>query len=191
VKRKFFDKFGSKKSYQMIDFPIDELMDEDTCHSYLLRQLHPDGLKCPHCCSEDRYVAKKNTWFDGYKCVCCKRYYTMYTGTAFEKTRQPASKLVLILRGFAKGETTAGLSRELKLDRENLLKLRHRIQDNLFMHLPGEQQQSDQGFEADELFQNAGEKGQQHKDPEDPPRRRANKKRGMEPGRVTAHPSSP
>jgi len=33
--------------------------------------------------------------------------------------------------------------------------------------------------EADELFQNAGEKGQPHRDPDDPPRRRANQRRGL------------
>ena len=33
-------------------------------------------------------------------------------------------------------------------------------------------------MEADELYQNAGEKGRQHHDPADPPRRRANKARG-------------
>lgn len=33
-------------------------------------------------------------------------------------------------------------------------------------------------MEADELYQNAGEKGRPHRDPSDPPRRRANKQRG-------------
>lgn len=33
-------------------------------------------------------------------------------------------------------------------------------------------------MEVDELYQNAGEKGERHADPFDPPRRRANKKRG-------------
>jgi transposase-like protein len=37
---------------------------------------------------------------------------------------------------------------------------------------------SDAVTEADELYQNAGEKGHQHTDPADPPRRRANKARG-------------
>ena len=32
--------------------------------------------------------------------------------------------------------------------------------------------------EADEMYQNAGEKGKKHPDPEDPPRRRGNKARG-------------
>lgn len=175
----------------MIDFPIDELMDEDVCHLYLLNKLHPEGLKCPHCGCEGRYTVKKNTWFDGYKCTGCKKYYTMYTGTVFEKTRQPASKIVLILRGFAKGETTSRMSRELGLDFDNLLKLRHRIQNNAFNHLQGGPQESTDGFEADELFQNAGEKGHKHQDPDDPPRRRANKKRDTETTTRTGHPSSP
>ena len=177
------------KVHPMIDFPIDELLDEDVCHSYLLKRLHPDGLKCPHCGCASRYTVKKNTWFDGYKCSSCKKYYTMYTGTVFEKTRQPASKIVLILRGFAKGETTARMGRELKLDRGRLLGLRHRIHDNLFMHLPGGQQESPEGFEADELFQNACEKGTRHSDPDDPPRRRANKKRGTATTTPTGRPS--
>jgi len=37
---------------------------------------------------------------------------------------------------------------------------------------------SDAVTEADELYQNAGEKGHHHPDPADPPRRRANKARG-------------
>jgi transposase len=36
----------------------------------------------------------------------------------------------------------------------------------------------DRVVEADELYQNAGEKGRPHLDPSDPPRRRANKQRG-------------
>ncbi len=177
----------------MIDFPIDELMDEDVCHLYLLNRLHPDGLKCPHCGDVGRYTVKKNTWFDGYKCMGCHKYYTIPTkvgtGTVFEKTLQPASKIVLILRGFAKGESTARMSRELNLNRENLLNLRHRVQDNLFVNLPGGRQESADGFEADELFQNAGEKGLKHGDPADPPRRRANKKRGTATTPRTARPS--
>jgi transposase-like protein len=37
---------------------------------------------------------------------------------------------------------------------------------------------TDEVVEADELYQNAGEKGQKHEDPDDPPRRRANDVKG-------------
>ena len=36
----------------------------------------------------------------------------------------------------------------------------------------------DEETEGDEMFQNAGAKGEPHQDPADPPRRRANKRRG-------------
>jgi len=31
----------------MIQFPITDLLDEHECYNYLLRTLHPEGLKCP------------------------------------------------------------------------------------------------------------------------------------------------
>jgi len=31
----------------MITFPIQELLDEQKCYDYLLKLLHPAGLKCP------------------------------------------------------------------------------------------------------------------------------------------------
>ncbi len=31
----------------MMRFPITDLLDEQECYDFLLRTLHPDGLKCP------------------------------------------------------------------------------------------------------------------------------------------------
>jgi len=91
---------------------------------------------------------------------------------------------VLILRGIAKGESTAGLSRELKVDRANLLYLRHKLQENALRNRSSGPL-ADEATESDEMYQNAGEKGVLHPDPEDPPRRRANKKRGLATGGTT------
>jgi hypothetical protein len=81
--------------------------------------------------------------------------------------------LILIVRGFAQGVPTAQLARELGCDRSELLNLRHRLQDRAFRNrdlLPLD----DPVLEGDEAYQNAGEKGVLHDDPEDPPRRRGN-----------------
>jgi transposase-like protein len=63
------------------------------------------------------------------------------------------------------------------LDRSHLLRRRHQIQslveERLFLSIL-----SDLVTEADEMYQNAGEKGIPHRDPNDPPRRRANSRRG-------------
>ena len=141
----------------MIDFPITELLDDATCVAWLEQHLHPAGLACPRCQSTDRRLFRKHPFFPTYRCRSCQRTYTILTGSVFAKTRQSPATIVLLLRGIAKGESTARLSRELGLDRKRLGELRQQIQINLYDTLPGELM-TGTAFEADELYQNAGEK---------------------------------
>lgn len=141
----------------MIDFPIDELLDEQASLAWLERHLHPQGLKCPQCGATERRLARHIGPLIAYRCTRCDRYHTILTGTVFEKTRQPPSKLVLLLRGIAKGESTARLARELMIDRARIHEIRKRVQSNLSQSLPTAVL-NEQVFEADELYQNAGEK---------------------------------
>src|SRR5690242_3870374 len=97
----------------MIDFPITDLMDNAACVAWLEAHLHPDGFVCPHCGSCERRLFRQQGSFPAYRCRECDGYYTLLTGTAFAKTRQTATALVLLIRGVAKGESTARLSREL------------------------------------------------------------------------------
>jgi|SRR5579885_27903 transposase-like protein len=141
----------------MIDFPIDELLHEEACLHWLEQRLHPDGLRCPHCHASERRVAQQNGSWTAWRCKRCDRYYTLLSGTIFARTRQPPSKLVLLVRGVAKGEPTARLARELGLGRVRVHELRQRIQRNLLRTRPAEPLPDDV-LEADELYQNAGEK---------------------------------
>jgi hypothetical protein len=54
--------------------------------------------------------------------------FNAFTGTALQATKRRPVELVLILRGFAQGVSTAQLARELGCDRKELLDLRHRLQ---------------------------------------------------------------
>ena len=146
----------------MIDFPIDELLDEEACLHWLGQYLHPDGFRCPHCQSSARRFAQQNSLWSAWRCKACDHYYTVLSGTIFEKTRQPPSKLVLLLRGVAKGEPTAPLARELKVGRRRIHHLRQQLQCNLLAARPTESLPYDV-LEADELYQNAGE--QKHSAP--------------------------
>jgi transposase-like protein len=141
----------------MIDFPIDELLDDSVCTIWLERHLHPEGLKCPHCGSLERRLFRQQGHFPAYRCRLCDGYYTLLTGTVFAKTHQPPATLVLLLRGIAKGEPTARLARELGLSRKQLHTLRQRIQTNVNVSAPTTVM-TGTAFEADELYQNAGEK---------------------------------
>lgn len=118
----------------MLDFPIHSLLDEAACYAWLVRHFHPAGLACPegHPLPEGQAPHRTNAQgLPSFRCRRCRKVYNVVTGTAFSKTRQPPSKLVLILRGIAQGMTTARLSRELDLEYDNLLELRHRLQNAL------------------------------------------------------------
>jgi hypothetical protein len=81
----------------------------------------------------------------------------LLTGTIFANTRQRPATLVLLLRGVAKGESTARLARELGVSRQQLHTLRQRMQANLHETAPTAVMVGT-ACEADELDQNAGEK---------------------------------
>lgn len=74
---------------------------------------------------------------------------------------------------------TAQLDRELGCSRRHLLDLRHRSQVQAQIQAGLDRTAlADDVVEADVMYQDAGEKGVPHPDPEDPPRQRANKVRG-------------
>jgi transposase-like protein len=142
-----------------MDFPIIDLMDEDACYAELVRWLHPDGLACPRCHRADpmRVHRSHRAPARDYRCSHCHRVFNAFTGTALHGTKRRPRELALIIRGFAQGIPTAQLARELNCDRAELLKLRHRLQDLAFRNrdiMPLE----DRVLEADETYQNAGEK---------------------------------
>ena len=141
----------------MIEFPITGLLDDGICTIWLERHLHPEGLKCPHCGSAERRLFRAQGHFPAYRCRACEGYYTLLTGTVFEKTRHRPATLVLLLRGIAKGEPTARLARAFGVSRTQLHTLRQRIQANLNATAPTGIM-TGTAFEADELYQNAGGK---------------------------------
>jgi transposase-like protein len=163
-----------------MDFPIVGRMAPDACYRFLLYLLHPGGLRCPRCRRDDRagVQARHRAPVLDYRCCHCGRVFNAFTGTPLQATRRSPAQWSLILRGIAQGTPTARLARELGCDRMHPLELRHRLQGlaaeatGRVGRVPGTE------VEADEMFQNAGEKGVPHPDPADPPRRRANKRRG-------------
>jgi transposase-like protein len=104
----------------MIDFPFSDIPDVTTCMTWLSRNLHPDGLVCPYCGSPNRRLFRKQRHFPAYRCRDCDGYYTLLTGTVFERTRQSPVTLVLLLHGITKGESTTRLARELGLSRKQM-----------------------------------------------------------------------
>ncbi len=142
-----------------MDFPLLDLLDEQACYDFLVEALHPDGLICPACGGDDLTIhrAHRDPVLD-YRCAC-GRVFNAWTGTALQGTQRRPPELVLIARGIAQGTPTAQLARELGCSRRHLLDLRHRLQHLAWVHLP-RPSLPDAEAEADEMFQNAGEKRQ-------------------------------
>jgi transposase-like protein len=142
-----------------MDFPLAELMDADACYAKLLTWLHPAGLACPRCGSRDGLGVHRRHRAPilDYRCTACRRVFNAFTGTALQGSKRPVVELVLILRGFAQGVTTARLARELGCDRKELLTLRHRLQHTAWRYRD-QSRLDDSTAEADEMYQNAGEK---------------------------------
>ena len=161
-------------------FPITDLLGEQECYDFLLHALHPDGLKCPegHQLPPDQapHDVSRAPMVD-YRCRICGRVYNLFTGTVWSGTHYDCPTVVLVIRGIAQGVTTKQLADELERDYGTLLERHHRIQQ-LALESKPKDPLPDEHTEADEMFQNAGEKGTRHSDPEAPPRHRANKRKG-------------
>src|SRR3954471_2501606 len=162
-----------------MDFSLIDYLDEAACYRTLVELLHPDGLACPHCGENQRlgiHRRRREPVLD-YQCAACGRVFNAWTGTALEGTHRRPAQVLAILRGITQATPTAQLARELGCDRRWLLVLRHRLQGFALRWLD-RNPLGDDVVEADEMYQNAGEKGIPHNAPEPPPRRRANRRRG-------------
>jgi transposase-like protein len=108
----------------MVQSPIIDLLSKQECYNYLLRVLHPDGLKCP--CGHGIEAGQAPHTRDRapiveYRCRRCGRVFNLFTGTDWRGTRYDCRTIVLVLRGFAQGVPTLHLAEELNLDYETLL----------------------------------------------------------------------
>ena len=115
----------------MLIFPIDKLLDEHACYAFLLKVLHPKGLRCPqrHALPKDQapHDRHRAPIFD-YRCRQCGAVFNLFTHTLWSRSRYSCKTIVLILRGIAQGTPTQHLAAELQVDRLHLLKRRHAIQ---------------------------------------------------------------
>lgn len=163
----------------MLVFPIQSFMDYESCYTYLSKLLHPEGLHCP-CGKALPSTQKPHKFRDNdlpcFRCKDCKKVFNLFTNTILSGIHYDCIIIVLMLRGFAQGTSTLHLSKELSVSYNNLLEWRHKLQEFAFENRNFAALE-DTAIESDEVFINAGEKGERHEDKDDPPRVRANKKK--------------
>lgn len=144
-----------------MDFPITELLDAQQSYNWLLQHFHQQGLRCPRCqadLEQARYFrTTKRSQLPVYRCRCCDTTYNLYTNTVFQQHHFTPAQLVLLLRGVLKGDPTAPLARELRVQRGTVHFIRQELQLNAQLLQPNNPL-PDADTETDEMYQNAGEK---------------------------------
>ena len=143
-----------------MDFPIVDLLDPAACCKKLCDWLHPGGLCCPRCGACEGLTIHRHRAGSpviDYRCKGCRRIFNMFTDTTWHGTRLDPTQILMILRGIAQGVPTAKLAREVGVSRQHLLRLRHAIQARA-LAAADRSPLPDDHAEADETYQNAGEK---------------------------------
>lgn len=144
-----------------MEFPITELLDKPQSEQWILAHFHPNGLCCPRCGLSVDYAhyfrTTRKSGLTVYRCTRCAQVYNLYSGTVFQQRHLTPQQVVLLLRGFLKGEPSNTLAAELDLHYTTVLELRRDVQNNARWLQPNTPL-PDLDTETDEMFQNAGEK---------------------------------
>ena len=144
-------------------FPITALMDEPYCAKWLLRHLHPKGLRCPQCQADLKraraFRISRRTHITDHRCRQCGTVYNLYTGTVFARKQLRPRQVILLLRGVCKGEPSMTISQELGVTWRTVHEMRRLLHQNAYRMLP-QTPVPDANTETDarSVFQNAGEK---------------------------------
>jgi transposase-like protein len=142
-------------------FPVTKLLDDQSSEKWLLRHLHPKGLRCPTCHAglkqARQFRLARRTQLADYRCTQCGTVYNLYTGTVFAHKQLRPQQVVMLLRGVCKGEPSTTLATENDVAWRTVHELRRTLQRHCSQMLP-QTPLPDRDTETDELFQNAGEK---------------------------------
>ena len=146
-----------------MDFPLLAICDDELGETWLRKHFHPKGLRCPKCGARVKqarpFGQTRRSHVTIHRCRLCRARYTVYTDTVFANKHLRPAQVILLLRGVCKGESSAGLSRELHLAYDTVHHLRQQLQTNA-RRLQPDTPLPDAITESDEMFQNAGEKRQ-------------------------------
>ena len=100
-----------------MDFPILDLIDNESASDWLLNHFYPNGLTCPHC---EANVAEVRCFHQTapsqlpvYRCLGCDGIYNLYSSTVFQQKQLTPAQVVMLLRGIYQGDSRTQLAREL------------------------------------------------------------------------------
>ncbi|MDE0124009.1 MAG: IS1595 family transposase [Bryobacterales bacterium] len=108
--------------------------DEETAAQWFEEQRWPDGeICCLHCGSDEAVQHVPNSKPMPYRCADCKRYFSLRTGTAMERSKIPLRKGAIafyLVLTRPKGISSIQLAKDLGLTQKSAWFMGHRIRES-------------------------------------------------------------
>lgn len=172
-----------------IEFPIVDLMSNQSSYKWLLAYFHPMVMGCPHCRAgiEDarKFRHTKSSQVPDYRFRVYGKTYNVYSGTVFEGRRLKLQQVMLLVRGVGKEEQAQILANEVGVCRQTVQTVRRQMQSNAQRMQPDNPLERDEQTETDELYQNVGKRASHISIPMTHPVAGRTSSAGMEPMRTT------
>ena len=102
-----------------MDFPIQDLMDENACPQYLRDVLHPEGLHCRRCQAREGFQVHRSFREPvlDYRCPACGRVFkASFTDLSDPRTETTSPKTEARDQGLAPGSIAVGEVVEVRAD---------------------------------------------------------------------------
>jgi len=100
-------------------FPLTDLLDEQESYNFLLKTLHPDGMKCKHghpLPPDQKPHDRRRAPIVEYRCRICGNVFNIFTNTVWQGSHYDCRTMVLVMRGVAQGTPTLQLADGLEVD---------------------------------------------------------------------------
>jgi transposase-like protein len=135
----------------------DHYHDEQAALEWVEARVWPDGPICPHCGSVERATALKgnSTRLGVYKCLECRKPFTVKVGTVFESSHVPLHvwlQAIALLTASKKGMSSNQLHRILGVTLKTAWFMSHRIREAMKDGSLGPLGGKGRTVEADETF---------------------------------------
>ena len=146
-----------KKRKQLSLMAVVEMFDtEEKAEKWFIENRWPDGIKCPHCGS-DNIATVKNRKPQPFRCRTCRKHFSVKTGTPMRNSNIPLSKWAIgffLFSTHVKGISSIKLHQDLGLDLKTAWYMGHRIREAW----NGKMQKFSTTVEFDEAFIGGREK---------------------------------
>ncbi|RJP90920.1 MAG: hypothetical protein C4518_08465 [Desulfobacteraceae bacterium] len=106
-----------------------EFLNPVFCREWIIKKIHPEGARCPHCYMEISDIRELERFWRGdqVKCPGCARKFTARSKTILAGIGADDRKLILFMLFFALKMPISQIEKYAKMDKRTLFLYRHRF----------------------------------------------------------------